>query len=171
MKQYEELMEKALCDSKDAFEELLSNAGGGNAEAQYYLALYYQEVAKSDLIQETNYQYWMQKAINNGYDEAIAKTILNIEHNKSNYTDNNKVLPQKESIESYQDTSNKEFGSSSYRPNFSWSKADKDIHSSTPIGFKIPPNHVYQEGFWERFGKTALYVIISYIVLHLIREC
>lgn len=41
MNNYEKLMQEASQGNKKAFKELYSYAGSGNAEAQYYLALYY----------------------------------------------------------------------------------------------------------------------------------
>ena len=56
-------MQEALQGNKKAFKELYSYAGSGNAEAQYYLALYYKEAKGSG----ADYAYWMKKANDNGY--------------------------------------------------------------------------------------------------------
>ena len=52
--------------NKNAVKELYSYAGSGNAEAQYYLALYYKESKGSG----ADYAYWMKKAKDNGYEAA-----------------------------------------------------------------------------------------------------
>ena len=66
MNSYEQLMQAASQGDKKAFKDLYSYAGSGNAEAQYYLALYYKE-AKGN---EADYAYWMKKAKDNGYEAA-----------------------------------------------------------------------------------------------------
>lgn len=58
-------MQEALESKKSAFNELSSYAGSGNAEAQYYLALYYAKKNGSE--QDGDCQYWMKKAKENGY--------------------------------------------------------------------------------------------------------
>ena len=78
MSNYEKLMQEASQGNKNAFKDLSSYAGSGNAEAQYYLALYYKEV-KGDG-QGSDYAYWMNKAKNNGFEMAqnvvIPETIV-----------------------------------------------------------------------------------------------
>lgn len=69
----ERLMQEALKGSKSSYKELLSNAGSGNAEAQYYLALYYKEVKGSG--PDSDYAYWMNKSKDNGYVAAQNRTI------------------------------------------------------------------------------------------------
>ena len=56
----------ALDGKKSAFKDLYSYAGSGNAEAQYYLALYY--LKKNGSEQDEDCQYWLNKARDNGYD-------------------------------------------------------------------------------------------------------
>ena len=68
MNNYEQLMQEALQGNKKAFKELYSYAGSGNAEAQYYLALYYKETKGSGA--DSDYAYWMKKAKDNGYETA-----------------------------------------------------------------------------------------------------
>ena len=63
MNSYEKLMQEASKGDKNAFKDLYSYAGSGNAEAQYYLALYYKESKGSG----DDYAYWMKKANDNGY--------------------------------------------------------------------------------------------------------
>jgi TPR repeat protein len=71
MKSYEQLMLDALEGKKGAFNDLYSYAGSGNAEAQYYLALYYKEAKGS----EADYAYWMNKSKDNGYVAAQSSPI------------------------------------------------------------------------------------------------
>ena len=68
MNNYEQLMQEASQGNKKAFKELYSYAGSGNAEAQYYLALYYKETKGSGA--DSDYAYWMNKAKDNGYAAA-----------------------------------------------------------------------------------------------------
>ena len=70
MNNYEQLMQEASQGNKKAFKELYSYAGSGNAEAQYYLALYYKAVG-----QDSDYAYWMNKSKDNGYVEAQNSVI------------------------------------------------------------------------------------------------
>jgi uncharacterized membrane protein YhaH (DUF805 family) len=70
MNSYEQMMQEASQGNKKAFKELYSYAGSGNAEAQYYLALYYKGVG-----QDSDYTYWMGKAKDNGYDAAQNSVI------------------------------------------------------------------------------------------------
>lgn len=58
-------MQNASQGDKKAFKELYSYAGSGNAEAQYYLALYYKKVEGCG--EDSNYSYWMKKAKDNGF--------------------------------------------------------------------------------------------------------
>ena len=68
MNNYEKLMQEASQGNRNAFKELYSYAGSGNAEAQYYLALYYKETKGSGA--DSDYAYWMKKAKDNGYEAA-----------------------------------------------------------------------------------------------------
>lgn len=72
MSNYEKLMQKASQGNKSAFKELSSYAGSGNAEAQYYLALYYKEVRGDG--DDSDYAYWMNKAKDNGFE--MAQTVV-----------------------------------------------------------------------------------------------
>ncbi|MBQ6681972.1 MAG: DUF805 domain-containing protein [Prevotella sp.] len=65
MSYYERLFYEALEGNKDSFKELKFYAGSGNAEGQYYFALYYAETTHNDL--DEDYIYWMEKATKNGY--------------------------------------------------------------------------------------------------------
>ena len=73
MNNYEQLMQEASQGNKKAFKDLYSYAGSGNAEAQYYLALYYKETKGSGA--DSDYAYWMGKAKDNGYDAAQKSAI------------------------------------------------------------------------------------------------
>lgn len=73
MNNYEKLMQEASQGNKKAFKELYSYAGSGNAEAQYYLALYYKEAKGSG--QDSDYAYWMNKSKDNGYVAAQNSVI------------------------------------------------------------------------------------------------
>ncbi len=75
MNNYEQLMQETSQGNKKAFKELYSYAGSGNAEAQYYLALYYKGVG-----QDSDYAYWMGKAKDNGYVEAQNSVIPEATH-------------------------------------------------------------------------------------------
>lgn len=67
MEYYEKLLNKALNNDKNSMKELQSSAGSGVAEAQYYLALYYGKTQGND---DPDCQYWMKKAVSNGYKSA-----------------------------------------------------------------------------------------------------
>jgi uncharacterized membrane protein YhaH (DUF805 family) len=88
MNNYEQLMEEASQGNKKAFKELYSYAGSGNAEAQYYLALYYKGVG-----QGSDYAYWMNKAKNNDFEMAqnvvIPETIVEATEEKQEEGSNN----------------------------------------------------------------------------------
>ena len=67
MEYYEKLLNKALNNDKSSIKELQSSAGSGVAEAQYYLAMYYGNTQGND---NPDCQYWMKKAVGNGYKSA-----------------------------------------------------------------------------------------------------
>ena len=75
MNNYEQLMQEASQGNKKVFKELYSYAGSGNAEAQYYLALYYKGVG-----QDSDFAYWMNKSKDNGYVEAQNSVIPEATH-------------------------------------------------------------------------------------------
>ena len=60
----ERLMEESLRGNDYALDELMSNAGAGSAEAQYYLALFYERTGG---IHDPDYSYWIEKSKKNGY--------------------------------------------------------------------------------------------------------
>ena len=91
MNNYEQLMQDASHGNKNAFKELYSNAGSGNAEAQYYLALYYKESKGSD----SDYAYWMNKSKDNGYDAAQNSPIP---ESKPKETEEKPVIESDESL-------------------------------------------------------------------------
>lgn len=63
----ENLMREALNGKQGSFNELKSNADAGDAEAQFFIALYYE---KTGGINNPDCQYWMKKAFDNGYQGA-----------------------------------------------------------------------------------------------------
>lgn len=65
MEYNERLMNDALYGSKSSLKELKANASSGSAEAQYYLAMYFAKANGGE--HDPDYQYWMEKAIKNGY--------------------------------------------------------------------------------------------------------
>ena len=67
MKYYELLLEKILKGNIEALNELMSSAGMGNAEAQYWLAQYY-FTTKGE--QYPDYIYWINKSADNGFAAA-----------------------------------------------------------------------------------------------------
>ena len=72
MEYNERLMNESLQGNKDSLEELNSNACSGSAEAQYYLAMYYSKSKGGE--QNPDYQYWMEKAVKNGYSSPLDNT-------------------------------------------------------------------------------------------------
>lgn len=85
MSNYEQLMQEASEGKKSAYKELNSYACSGNAEAQYYLALYIAK--KNGNEQDGNCQYWMKKAADNGYYAAKNFNIPDISFEKSEETE------------------------------------------------------------------------------------
>ena len=79
MSNYEQLMQDALEGKKSAYKDLYSYAGSGNAEAQYYLALYYAKKNGSE--QDGDCPYWMKKAKENGY-APLSGSITIVEEEK-----------------------------------------------------------------------------------------
>ena len=86
----ENLLNKAIVGDKNAFKELQSNAGSGDAEAQYYLAQYY--VSRKN--GESDYQYWLKKAVENGYvatnNDLAALNLIEKEESVSSMTNGSK---------------------------------------------------------------------------------
>ena len=68
----ENLMNKALHGDKGSLEELKSNAGSGDCEAQYFLAMYYARVCGH--LHDPNYHYWLEKSKENGYVPGVGDT-------------------------------------------------------------------------------------------------
>lgn len=91
MNNYEKLMQEASQGNKKAFKELYSYAGSGNAEAQYYLALYYKESKGSG----ADYAYWMNKSKDNGY---VAAQNSVIPESKPKETEEKPVIESDESL-------------------------------------------------------------------------
>ena len=63
---FERLANEASNGNKDSFKELYRLSGAGNAEAQYYLAIYYKSKNNID-----DYRYWIDKAASYGHEDAI----------------------------------------------------------------------------------------------------
>lgn len=63
----ENLMQEALKGKQSSYKELKGNANAGSAEAQFFIALYYE---KTRGVGDPDCQYWMKKAFNNGYQGA-----------------------------------------------------------------------------------------------------
>ena len=57
------LMNSSIMGDDDALDELKFNAGSGDCEAQYYLAIYYKETSRS--VHDPDYQYWLEKSNSN----------------------------------------------------------------------------------------------------------
>ena len=90
----ENLYKGAVSGDKSSFKELEYNAGAGDAEAQFYLAQYYADKKGG---KNSNYEYWVKKAADNGY--VSAKQILDdsveketVESTASQGEDGNKNL-------------------------------------------------------------------------------
>lgn len=83
MSNYEQLMQDALAGKKSSYNDLYSYAGSGDAEAQYYLALYYKEAKGCG----ADYAFWMKKAKDNGYDAAQNSPIPESTSEKSEETE------------------------------------------------------------------------------------
>ena len=93
MNNYEQLMQEASQGNKKAFKELYSYAGSGNAEAQYYLALYYKETKGCGA--DSDYAYWMNKSKDNGY---VAAQSSPIPESKPKETEEKPVIESDESL-------------------------------------------------------------------------
>lgn len=61
----ERLMIESLKGDDDALKELKFNAGAGDCEAQYYLAMYFAKAYGH--LHDVNYHYWLAKSKENGY--------------------------------------------------------------------------------------------------------
>lgn len=83
MSNYEQLMQDALAGKKSSYNDLYSYAGSGDAEAQYYLALYYKEAKGCG----ADYAFWMKKAKDNGFDAAQNSPIPKSTSEKSEETE------------------------------------------------------------------------------------
>lgn len=72
---FERMANEALNGNKDSFKELYRSSGAGNAEAQYYLAIYYK--SKNNI---NEYRYWIDKAASYGHEEAIKLNVRDNVH-------------------------------------------------------------------------------------------
>jgi TPR repeat protein len=75
MEYNERLMNEALHGNDDSFEELKYNAGAGDCEAQYFLAMYYAKI--SGHLHDSDYHYWLEKSKANGYVPGVGKPQMN----------------------------------------------------------------------------------------------
>lgn len=69
----ERLMYESLQGNEDSFDELKFNAGSGDCEAQYYLAMYYAKMCGHQ--HDPDYHYWLEKSKENGYVPGIGKPV------------------------------------------------------------------------------------------------
>lgn len=92
---YEELYEKACSGNLSALKELKSEAGVGNAEAQYILSCVYDNVTSPFCNVELG-MYWLKKSAGYNYEPAIKKlkelpsnikTLYGIDNNKEENSD------------------------------------------------------------------------------------
>ena len=67
----ERLMNESLKGDDDSLNELKFNAGSGNCEAQYYLAMFYARACGH--LHDHNYHYWLEKSKDNGYVPGVGK--------------------------------------------------------------------------------------------------
>lgn len=67
------LMNESLQGDDDSLEELKYNAGSGNCEAQYFLAMYYAKACGH--LHDPEYFYWLEKSKENGYIPGVGKLI------------------------------------------------------------------------------------------------
>lgn len=68
----EKLMNESLSGDDDALEELKFNAGAGDCEAQYYLAMYHANI--NGHLHDPDYHYWLEKSKENGYVPGVGDT-------------------------------------------------------------------------------------------------
>ena len=68
----ERLMNESLKGDDDSLNELKFNAGSGNCEAQYYLAMFYARACGH--LHDPNYHYWLEKSKENGYVPGVGDT-------------------------------------------------------------------------------------------------
>ena len=71
MEYNERLMNESLQGNKDSLEELKFNAGSGDCEAQYILAMYYAKACGH--LHDPDYFYWLEKSKENGYVPGVGK--------------------------------------------------------------------------------------------------
>ena len=68
----ERLMNESLKGNDDSLEVLKFNAGSGDCEAQYFLAIYYARLCGH--LHDPNYHYWLEKSKENGYVPGLGDT-------------------------------------------------------------------------------------------------
>ena len=72
MKYNERLLNESLQGNYDSLEELKFNAGSGDCEAQYFLAMYYAKTCGH--LHDPDYHYWLEKSKENGYVPGVGDT-------------------------------------------------------------------------------------------------
>ena len=75
MKYNEKLMNSSIMGDDDALDELKFNAGSGDCEAQYYLAMYYANICGH--VHDPDYHYWIEKSKENGFMSGVGKPYHN----------------------------------------------------------------------------------------------
>lgn len=75
MENFNNIMTQALQGDNSAFKKLEYLAGSGNVEAQYYLALYYEQSLNVPLKDNPNYIWWIEKAANQDFLDAKARFL------------------------------------------------------------------------------------------------
>ena len=73
----ERLMNESLQGNDDSLKELKYNAGSGDCEAQYFLAMFYANASGS--LHDPNYCYWLEKSKENGYIPGVGKPFYDDE--------------------------------------------------------------------------------------------
>ena len=71
------LMNESLHGNDDSLKALKYNAGSGDCEAQYFLAMYY--ASASGHLHDPDYHYWLEKSKENGYVPGVGKPVYDNE--------------------------------------------------------------------------------------------
>lgn len=75
----ERLMNESLHGNDDSLKELKFNAGSGDCEAQYFLAMYYAKTYGH--LHDQNYHYWLEKSKENGYVPGVSVPVYDVYDN------------------------------------------------------------------------------------------
>ncbi len=97
MEYNERLMTEALDGNRSSLKELIFNAGAGNADAQYYLAMYYAQISGGT--NNGDYKYWITKAKENGSQAAMGEYSKNIKSRETNLLKEKLSQSSKENVE------------------------------------------------------------------------